>query len=85
MDYNEENISFPPTYKYILNTNNYNITKRFPSWTDWIFYLTNFSQFDIKKYETISTILSDHWPVCLTINYKDKNKSLFSNSDLYWN
>ncbi len=61
--YSESEIKFPPTYKYQLNSDSYNFSRR-PSWTDRILYRTK--QYHIKSinYWTTSIIrFSDHRPI----------------------
>ena len=66
----EENITFPPTYKYNKSSKIYN-EKRTPSWTDRILYKQDN---DIKCvfYDTIDLYISDHKPLIgfLEINLK---------------
>ena len=66
----ESNILFYPTYKYAKKTNNYNISKREPSWTDRILFKGSKS---IKSvlYNRINVDYSDHKPVfsIFEINY----------------
>lgn len=66
----ESNILFYPTYKYAKKSNNYNILKREPSWTDRILFKGNKS---IKSvlYNRINVDYSDHKPVfsIFEINY----------------
>ena len=69
-DIKEGNLSFPPTYKYVKNSNNYNLQKREPSWTDRILYKEN----DFIKniiYDRINIHYSDHKPIfsLFEINY----------------
>ena len=58
----ESEISFPPTYKYAKKSNNYNLLKREPSWTDRILFKEN--KF-IKPilYDRINIHYSDHKPI----------------------
>lgn len=71
--FKEANISFKPTYKYIVGTNNYN-KKRMPSFCDRILYLdylsySKLSKYEIIKYDSIDNcLLSDHKPVYLIVN-----------------
>jgi hypothetical protein len=61
--YSESEIKFPATYKYNLNSNTYNSSRR-SSWADRILYRNN--QCDIKSidYWTTSMIrFSDHRPI----------------------
>jgi len=66
----ESNILFYPTYKYAKESNNYNLSKREPSWTDRILFKGNKS---IKSvlYNRINVDYSDHKPVfsIFEINY----------------
>ena len=69
-DIKEHNISFPPTYKYIKNTNNYNLLKREPAWTDRILFKEN-NLIKSIIYDRIELNYSDHKPVfaIFEINY----------------
>ena len=69
-DIKEHNISFPPTYKYIKNTNNYNLLKREPAWTDRILFKEN-NLIKSMIYDRIELNYSDHKPVfaIFEINY----------------
>ncbi|CAF2436640.1 unnamed protein product [Rotaria sp. Silwood2] len=61
--YSESDIKFPPTYKYKLNSNSYNILRR-SSWTDRILYRTNQCHVESINYWTTSMIkFSDHRPI----------------------
>ena len=66
----ESNIVFPPTYKYIKQSNDYNLLKRGPSWTDRILFKENTF---IKPiiYDRINLNYSVHKPVfsIFEINY----------------
>ena len=69
-DTKESNILFYPTYKYTMGTNNYNILKREPSWTDRIL----FKESNLIKsiiYDRINIHHSDHKPIfsLFEINY----------------
>ena len=66
----ESNISFFPTYKYLKKSNNYNIFKREPAWTDRILFKENSSIKSIL-YDRINVDYSDHKPVfsLFEINY----------------
>jgi hypothetical protein len=61
---NEGKIGFFPTYKYIKNTNKYNLQKRCPAWTDRILY-GNSKGNNITQifYDDIDIKISDHRPV----------------------
>lgn len=62
-DIKEKFISFPPSYKYIKCSNNYNILKRAPSWTDRILYKEN-GLINPLFYDRIEDVnFSDHKPV----------------------
>ena len=58
----EEEIKFPPTYKYKKYTNNYNISKKVPSWTDRILYKKNENIVPIL-YDRVDLNYSDHKPI----------------------
>jgi hypothetical protein len=60
----EGKIGFFPTYKYIKNTNKYNLQKRCPAWTDRILY-GNSKGNNITQifYDDIDIRISDHRPV----------------------
>ena len=61
-DIKEANVMFPPTYKYIKNTNNYNLLKREPAWTDRILFKEN-NLIKAILYERLEINYSDHKPV----------------------
>ena len=62
-DIKEKFITFPPSYKYIKYSNNYNILKRGPSWTDRILYKEN-GLINSLFYDRIEDVnYSDHKPV----------------------
>jgi hypothetical protein len=66
-DYLEHSITFPPTYKFDLNSDDYDTSTkaRTPSWTDRILYKTN-SQlaWECLHYSSVTSIKSsDHRPV----------------------
>ena len=58
----ESEISFPPTYKYVKETNFYNVSKRIPSWTDRILFKKGGNIRPIL-YDRVYINLSDHKPV----------------------
>ena len=58
----ESEISFPPTYKYVKETNFYNVSKRIPSWTDRILFKKGGNIRPIL-YDRVDINLSDHKPV----------------------
>ncbi|CAF1042674.1 unnamed protein product [Rotaria sp. Silwood1] len=61
--YSESDIKFPPTYKYKLNSNSYNVLRR-SSWTDRILYRSNQCHIQSINYWTTSMIkFSDHRPI----------------------
>jgi len=61
--YSESEIKFPPTYKYKLNSNSYNLLRR-SSWTDRILYRTKQCHIQSIDYWTTSKIrFSDHRPI----------------------
>jgi hypothetical protein len=61
--YSESEIKFLPTYKYNLNSNSYNLSRR-PSWTDRILYRNNQCHIKSIDYWTTSIIrFSDHRPI----------------------
>ena len=57
-------INFLPTFKYIKNTNKYNLQKRCPAWTDRILFGKS-NENSIKQifYDDIDINISDHRPV----------------------
>ena len=69
-DIKELNIMFPPTYKYIKNSNNYNLLKREPAWTDRILFKEN-NLIRAILYDRLEINYSDHKPVfsIFEINY----------------
>ena len=61
--YSESEIRFPATYKYNLNSNSYNLSRR-SSWTDRIFYRNKQCHIESLDYWTTSMInFSDHRPI----------------------
>lgn len=66
----ESDIFFNPTYKYAKKTNNYNLLKREPSWTDRILFKENKFIRSIL-YDRINIHYSDHKPIfsLFEINY----------------
>ena len=60
---NEAPITFPPTYKFIVETSEYNLEKRPPAWCDRILWVSTdavkFIAYDYVK----SLCLSDHKPI----------------------
>lgn len=76
-EFTEHNIKFPPTYKYNIGTDNYDI-KRKPSWTDRILYKVipnNYENVtlraDVVSYNHVQHYtVSDHKPVVAQINVK---------------
>ena len=66
----ESDIFFNPTYKYAKKTNNYNLLKREPSWTDRILFKENKFIRSIL-YDRINIHYSDHMPIfsLFEINY----------------
>lgn len=62
--FTEGAISFPPTYKYQIGSNKYDMEARTPSYTDRIFYSKNDSRISQLDYSSISEYaISDHRPV----------------------
>ena len=63
----EQDIKFPPSYKFIVGTNDYLVNnKRFPSFTDRILYMSNSGENELVPicYESDHLVkLSDHKPV----------------------
>ena len=61
--YSESEIKFPPTYKYKLNSDSYNLSRR-SSWTDRILYRNKQCHIQSIDYWTTSKIrFSDHRPI----------------------
>lgn len=74
----ENSISFPPTYKYFIDSDNYDISKKQPSWCDRILYKNN-KNIKQLRYDRINVNCSDHKPVYgfFEINAKEKiNKKI---------
>ena len=78
----EGEINFNPTYKYIIGSNEYDTTKRTPSWCDRIFFKKG-SQIEVLAYNKCDFTLSDHKPIygiynmkTSTVNKEKKNKLL---------
>ena len=72
-------INFMPTYKYVINSNQYD-TERIPGWTDRILYKSKKS-YDIMlcEYSSIRDIsISDHRPVyaIFKINFEEKKLNI---------
>ena len=69
-DIKEPTITFPPTYKYAKNSNNYNLLKREPAWTDRILFKEN-NLIKALLYDRLEINYSDHKPVfsIFEINY----------------
>ncbi|KAJ3213790.1 hypothetical protein HDU67_002447 [Dinochytrium kinnereticum] len=63
--FSEGDIDFPPTFKYDINSQQYDTSekKRVPSWCDRILWRGNFTQ---KSYERVESMISDHRPVMAT-------------------
>lgn len=61
----EGKIEFMPTYKYKIDSDNYDFSDRVPSWTDRIIYKSKITYDLIQlEYKTINDIrISDHKPV----------------------
>ena len=79
----ENNINFPPTYKYFIDSDNYDILKKQPSWCDRILYKNN-KNIKQLRYDRINVNCSDHKPVYgyFEINSKEKtNKNMNYNED----
>lgn len=71
--YKEGPITFPPTYKYNANTNEYDTSKkqRIPAWCDRILY--NGKDISVEKYCSVFHYKeSDHKPVYATLNFMVK-------------
>ena len=61
---NEGKINFLPTFKYIKNSNNYDLKKRIPSWTDRILFGNSKGNYINQIfYDDIDVLISDHRPV----------------------
>lgn len=60
-DFVEHGISFPPTYKYIVNTTKYE-KNRMPSWCDRVYFKTN-KRIELLEYQMLDILISDHRPV----------------------
>jgi hypothetical protein len=72
-------INFMPTYKFVINSNQYD-TERIPRWTDRILYKSKKS-YDIMlcEYSSIRDIsISDHRPVyaIFKINFEEKKLNI---------
>lgn len=66
--FEEAPITFAPTYKYVLGTNEYK-ANRTPSWCDRILYLGYGGAQDVSVYNAITSVMtSDHKPVYLGIS-----------------
>lgn len=72
-DFNEGEINFLPTFKYLIGSNQHNY-KRDPAWCDRVLYKGNIN---LLRYDSCDSIqLSDHKPVFseFTVNAKHKDK-----------
>ncbi|CAF4499513.1 unnamed protein product [Rotaria sp. Silwood1] len=83
----EASITFPPTYKYILNSDEYQTEKdkeiRRPSYTDRILISTLSNNLEILQYSAMSDIkLSDHRPVFadIMLHQRSSNDEIFAES-----
>ena len=82
-DFYEGQIKFPPTYKFVDGTNEYDYNERVPGWTDRILYrANNLSDVILCKYSAIvDAKTSDHKPVYaifkINFNNFEKNKEKF--------
>ncbi|XP_073981738.1 inositol polyphosphate 5-phosphatase K-like [Rhodnius prolixus] len=73
----EPDITFPPTYKYIFHSNEYDVNRR-PGWTDRILYKVNANVYENvtldstpHEYKVIDNFTcSDHRPVIATFTIK---------------
>ncbi|CAF0852654.1 unnamed protein product [Rotaria sp. Silwood1] len=81
----EASITFPPTYKYILNSDEYQTEKdkeiRRPSYTDRILISTLSNNLEILQYSAMSDIkLSDHRPVFadIILHQRSSNNEIFA-------
>ncbi|KAG5438797.1 hypothetical protein PCANB_002517 [Pneumocystis canis] len=70
--FNEAPITFLPTYKYDIGTDNYDTSekKRSPAWCDRIFYRGRRMQ--CTSYRRLNVRISDHRPVVATFSTKTK-------------
>ncbi|CAB3236737.1 unnamed protein product [Arctia plantaginis] len=76
-EFTEQEIRFPPTYKFFIGTDEYDI-KRKPSWTDRILYKVNANNYEnvtlraeVLQYHDIAHYtVSDHKPVVGLLNIK---------------
>ncbi|XP_045516439.1 phosphatidylinositol 4,5-bisphosphate 5-phosphatase A-like isoform X1 [Pieris brassicae] len=76
-EFTEGEIQFPPTYKYVINTYEYDL-KRKPSWTDRVLYKVNADNYenitlraDLISYNHVPHyMVSDHKPVVAQFNVK---------------
>ncbi|GAA5871665.1 hypothetical protein JCM8547_007112 [Rhodosporidiobolus lusitaniae] len=62
----EAPISFAPTYKFKLGTDEYTLPKRIPSWTDRVLFASAVGEENVKAEEyrsVMSVVRSDHKPV----------------------
>lgn len=72
-DFEEPEIHFKPSYKYIVGARNYN-KKRIPSFCDRILFLgypdaSKTPRYKVLEYDTISEcLISDHLPVYMIVN-----------------
>lgn len=70
-EFKEHKISFMPTYKYRIGTNEYN-TNRVPSWCDRVFIASSYG-YEITDYSSIGSVkYSDHKPVSAEIRINEE-------------
>lgn len=69
-EFTEAKITFRPTYKFNINSDDYDSgpKKRLPSWTDRILYINNPKLECISYYSDTSLKISDHKPVYSSFN-----------------
>ena len=82
--FSEGQIEFAPTYKIKNNTDEYNMKKRAPGWTDRILYKSKDNILIQHSYDSVNTIkTSDHRPVFSQFELKfSYNKDAVDKHDL---
>lgn len=72
--FNEGDLTFPPTYKFDIGTNNYDTSKksRIPSWTDRVLWRDGGAgDVSLLKYDSVGDVrTSDHKPVCASFQVR---------------
>lgn len=70
-NFKENEITFMPTFKYVINSNKLDM-KRFPSWCDRIILASNY-RVEIDEYDSLNQNISDHRPVYAEVTIFGEN------------